>query len=520
MVGGLAMDNARKIATEGMVLAESSQPQEWPPIIALEAPNLPRLSVDALPKWAREYALKLSEHTETPLELTIANVLAVCSAAAIRRFMIQVRDGYNEPLNLWFAPVLSPGNRKSSAQASAVAPLLSWERLQAKKLEPEITRIASEIKTLEARVKELRNKASKAKNAQDTKDFSTQAAELEVSIPILPKIPQLWTSDATPERLGTLLSDNNECMAWLSSEGGVFELFGGRYSGGIPNLDLVLKTHSGDSERVDRGSRPPVFLRHPLLTIGISPQPDVLRGLANKPGFRGRGLLGRFLYLLPQSPLGYRTLESKPIPQNVEANYHSGIYAILDTPVAKDENGDDTHYVLSLSAEAYSLWHNYAKQIEQAMRPYGYFENATDWAGKAPGATARMAGILHVIENAHNHPHLTSITPQTMQCALHLISVISQHSMYAFEIMGSDLALNDGRKLWQWIERGRRAQFTVRDAHQALKSTFPRVKEVHDALDVLVERGYVAVNIVAPNAAGRPASPNVQVNPHIVQRWA
>lgn len=59
---------------------------------------------------------------------------------------------------------------------------------------------------------------------------------------------------------GALLAEHGECMAWLSSEGGVFDLLQGRYSNGIPNLDLVLKAHSGDAERVDRGSRPPVFL--------------------------------------------------------------------------------------------------------------------------------------------------------------------------------------------------------------------------------------------------------------------
>ena len=66
----------------------------------------------------------------------------------------------------------------------------------------------------------------------------------------------------------------------------------------------------------DRGSRPPVFLKSPRLSIGLSPQPDVLRGLAAKPGFRGRGLLGRFLYLLPPSPLGFRP-RINPVPEGV-----------------------------------------------------------------------------------------------------------------------------------------------------------------------------------------------------------
>ena len=77
-------------------------------------------------------------------------------------------------------------------------------------------------------------------------------------------------------------------------------MLSGRYSGGIPNLDLMLKSHSGDSERVDRGSRPAIYLRQPLLTMGLSPQPSVLNGLVGKPGFRGRGLLGRFCTYCPK----------------------------------------------------------------------------------------------------------------------------------------------------------------------------------------------------------------------------
>ena len=155
------------------------------------------------------------------------------------------------------------------------------------------------------------------------------------------------TSDATPERLGVLLADHGECLAWLSSEGGVFDLLQGRYSNGIPNLDLVLKVHSGEPERVNRGLCTAVYLRSPLLSIGLSPQPELLRGLAAKPGFRGRGLLGRFLYLLPPSPLGYRALRSNPVPDGVRDAYAGGIRAMLDWEPATDKHGDERDEALS-----------------------------------------------------------------------------------------------------------------------------------------------------------------------------
>src|SRR4029078_5142104 len=110
------------------------------------------------------------------------------------------------------------------------------------------------------------------------------------------------------------MADNGEKMAILSDEGGIFDILAGRYSNGVPNLDLFLQAYHGSAYRVDRGSRPAVFLKRPALTLGLSPQPSVLRGLAGAPGFRGRGLLARPCFALPESTLGRRTLDSRPIP--------------------------------------------------------------------------------------------------------------------------------------------------------------------------------------------------------------
>lgn len=513
------MDNAEVIAEKAMQEAEAAKPHEWPPLVSLDTPNLPRLTGNELPGWAGSYAVALAKSTETPPELAVGMVLATCATATARRFKVCVREGYFEPSNLWTTTALTPGNRKSAVQAAASAPLLSWEHTIAKDMDPEIKRITSEVKTLQARVTTLRTKAAKGKTVTEIEGFAKEAAEIEKSMPLIPCPPQLWTSDATPERLGTILADNGERMAWLSSEGGVFDLLSGRYSGGIPNLDLVLKAHSGDAERVDRGSRPPVFLRQPLLSIGLSPQPDVLRGLATKPGFRGRGLLARFLYFVPPSPLGFRTLESHSIPQNVEATYHSGIYKILDMPAVKNEDGEQTLQVIRLSPEAYAEWFAFAKVMEISMQPNGVFEHATDWAGKAPGAAARLAGVMHVIEHAHGSPEQTPISLETMKRALDLMAVISQHSLHALDLMGADATIADARSVWRWVESGRRKQFTVREVHQALKGSFPRVKELKAALDVLDERGYVEVATVMPTTMGRPPSPLVTVRPDIAEGW-
>lgn len=116
----------------------------------------------------------------------------------------------------------------------------------------------------------------------------------------------------------------------------------------------------------------------------------MLRGLAARPGFRGRGLLGRFLYLLPPSPLGYPSLQSDPVPEGVLDAYAAGIRARLEWKPATDEHGEERLYLLRLSNEALTEWHDFAQAIEVQMQPSRELEHFTDWAGKAPGAAVRL----------------------------------------------------------------------------------------------------------------------------------
>jgi hypothetical protein len=52
------------------------------------------------------------------------------------------------------------------------------------------------------------------------------------------------------------------------------------------------------------------YVKQPAVTVALTMQPDVLVRLMDTPGFRGRGLLGRFLYAMPPSLLGRRQPEA------------------------------------------------------------------------------------------------------------------------------------------------------------------------------------------------------------------
>jgi hypothetical protein len=103
----------------------------------------------------------------------------------------------------------------------------------------------------------------------------------------------------------------------------------------------------------------------------------------------GRGLLGRFLYVMPKSKIGFRTLEEPSISKEVVKQYREAVRTLLKLKEAK---GQPQLCSLKLSIEAFQKWKEYAKLIEMLMgEEIGKLTHMTDWAGKLAGAIGRIA---------------------------------------------------------------------------------------------------------------------------------
>lgn len=152
---------------------------------------------------------ELSRSTETPIELSATLLLAVVATAVQTNFQVQIKEDYHEPLCLWILPVLPPGERKSRVYTEIILPLKEWESEQKKLMEPIIQSATSKNKTMEVRLKELRNQAAKAKESNFSA-IQQQIELLEKEIIPIPSSPRIWIGDVTPEHLGTLMALNQE----------------------------------------------------------------------------------------------------------------------------------------------------------------------------------------------------------------------------------------------------------------------------------------------------------------------
>ncbi len=482
--------------------------------VSFDAVNVPDVDPALLPPILGEFCEAVAEGLQVPFELVLINALSCVAVAGQRKFKVQVRLDYTEPVNIYALAALPPGERKSATAEACKRPLIEWETEAQEEARESIRNTLSERKTLEKSIEAKRAKAGNARTAEDRRALIDEIKALEAELPEVPTAPRLLIDDVTPEAIPAFLERQQERAGIIEAEGGLFDILAGRYSKGVPNLDAVLKLWSGEAVHVDRRSGQNIVLHDPALTICLSPQPEVVRGLADKPGFRGRGLLGRFLFLLPRSRVGSREVEPRPIPQAVQARYAAKVRGLLALPWALGSDGKPTSYLLQIAPDAYREWADFHRDAEAELRPGGELELIADWGGKLHGAAARLAGLLHLVE--HDAPHLRPIGLETMRQALGLAAILTEHAKAAFALMGADPDIECAKHILAWIVDRRIDTFQAREAFQAVKGRYSKMELVKAGLSILEDRAYIfpaQVPAREPGKAGRPPSPGYSVNP-------
>lgn len=470
----------------------------------------PPILPDVLPGILRDFPMALAEAIQVPYELTLINALGAIAVAAQRKFRVVVKPGYAEPINLYAICALPPGERKSSTVEACKRPLGEWQASKRQEMREAIRDAESERKTLEKAIEAKRAKAAMSTD-EGRRDMIEEIKRMERTLPEVPVSPRLLADDATPEALAALLERQDERIGMLEAEGGFFDTLAGRYSSGVPNLDLILKGWCGEPAQVDRKGRDAIFLKSPLITLVISPQPEIVQGLASRPGFRGRGLVGRFLYVMPQSRLGGRAIETTPVPVELVNSWRATLFRLLETAWATGEDGEKAGHGIGLTAEALDLWKQFAAMVEAGLLPGGEFEYMSDWGGKFPGQAIRLAGLIHV---STSPDPLSPISRQTMSAALSVAAVLADHAKAAYGLMGSDPSQECAKAILRWIERDRLDAFTARDALRAVRGRFPTMEKVNPGLAILEERGFIfGVTSDQKRGPGRKPSAVYTVNP-------
>ncbi|MFY8202499.1 MAG: YfjI family protein, partial [Pirellula staleyi] len=378
------------MASENLpTVASPSDP--WPEPMNVDRPSLPAFPVNTLPEPLRAWVVATAEAYQVPSDLPALLAMACCGGAAARRVEMLAGRGWIEPINLYVACLLEPANRKSAVFSAALRPLREIERELMEMAAPEVARLSSA-----RRVKENKMKKAERKACDKSCDESAQLASVlaaELSNEPVATLPKLLVDDATAEAVEMQLAAQGGRLICAGAEGGLFDVMAGRYSSGVGNLDCFLKGHAGDDLRVDRVIRGSIVVDRCCLTLAYAIQPEVIRGMADRPSFRGRGLIGRFLYSLPETRLGKRSINSDPVSSHVAVCYS----ALVRRLASIQANGDEPR-LLAMAPDATSCFYRWQVEVEGWLGDSGWLREMRDWGGKLCGLTARLAAILHLVE--------------------------------------------------------------------------------------------------------------------------
>jgi len=508
----LSNSSAKKAGTSDN---DTTKPEPWEPPAPFHEYTLPSFPTETLPPWLRSIVEGLAQATQTPVDLSAMLSLSACAAAVARNVRIMARPGWSEPLNIYVAAALLPALRKSTVTESITRPLSDYEHELIEEKREKIAEAVNDYRILEARLEKAQKDCAKLEGAEFERRRE-EARELarELATTKQPVSPQLLCDDVTPEALSTLLAEQGGRIALFSAEGGVFEIMAGRYSNGSANFEVYLKAHPGDSLRVNRRGRAE-HVKAPALTIGLAVQPDVIRGLAEKPGFRGRGLVGRFLYVLPPSNLGRRKVRAQPLADEIGRTYAKNLIRLACIE-AHGEDPDQAR-LIRLSPEADDSLAAFEAEIEPKLAEDGELGAMGDWAGKLAGAVLRIAGLLHLVDHAERlEPWPSQVSAATLRRAIAIGRYLIPHARAAYAEMGADPKIEAAQYLLRWIEREvqttGKMTFTKRDIHRGCRGRFKTVNELEPALLLLEDHGYLRDSGKTQARSIRP-SHIFQVNP-------
>lgn len=502
-VGGSIIDYL--IHAEGLSKAEAihklkyelTQPK-WRPPIPFDEVELPHFPVDAFPASLRDWVKSVAKNTATPVDMAAVCTLAVLSCALQGKYAVYAKEGYAEPLNLYILLIANSGERKSAVVRLMTEPIYRYEDRENEERGQIIAQEQAEMERLKSQILALKQNGKGA----DATELMKRCREMEKNPT---KMLRMLADDVTPEALTSMIAENNGILTIISTEGGLFDTFAGRYSNTL-SIDTILKAYSGDRIRVDRKGRESEVINNPALTLLLSAQSNVLDGLMQNAAFKSRGLTARILYSKPKSKIGTRKFDTPDYSAKLKAYYDALVERLLDIPYDKNNRV----HRLCLSESAYQEISDYFDWLEPQLTEE--LQNMDGWAEKAVGNTLRIAGLLHCATHGSKSAE-TEISADTVKRAIKISKYFLKHAQYSYMFMGADKTSHGAQRIVKKLQEQSQMELTKYQIYRLVRYEYATVSEIAPMLDLLVEHGYLKEKRYDIPTGGRPRATGYLLNP-------
>jgi hypothetical protein len=392
------------------------------------AATVPVFPLDALPPTLALIASNIARSARVPERLAGPCVLGLVSAALGAGLQVQSDTNRTTRGNSYFLISAETGTGKSRSFELIAAPLLDHQRRLSERWRTQTgPRLQAELRLLERDIAEIEKRAAKAQTEADRERL---CGELEYKLARKDELtarchaPVIIAQDATTERLTSMMAEQNEVLFSASSDcRKVVDNLLGRYaSNGSTDESLYLSAFSGDLVRVDRGSRPPVELHHPCLSLLWFGQPDLVDTIFGEESLSASGFLQRLLICHSQAAPQRIDGESAAVPERVTAAWSALLTDLLATyhePAAA--------FTIQPTAEAHAALIGFHNEIVD-RRQQGELADVGGFAARWAEQAWRLSVVLHAgFHGAEAHQH--DLSAETAHSAIQLARWFSDEQL-------------------------------------------------------------------------------------------
>lgn len=464
--------------------------------------EIPDFPLRCLPPKTRKLAESISLSTATDAAMAASALLSAFSYCFSRLYKMEGKIGHQEPLNLYMLILAEPAERKSPVLRYIREPFDKFTAYYQNSEKEELFKADEKLNQLRAELDQKRK----------SKTHPDELAKIRTSIELLEKEKPLRTviDDVTPEVLAELLHYHSTLLM-LSDEAGIFKNFIGRYSNGIPNLDLLLKGWGGDRYQKDRCNGCSISISEPLLSICVCGQPYILNDLMSNQSFKASGMTARLIYVFPKSKIGERKYESPPVDENLYDEYGRIIDYSLHNKLFMFAY---EHRILHFTVEASAYFANYYNtQIEPKLKTD--FAECPDWGGKFHGLILRICGLLHCIAYFENRiePNDREVNKDTLVAAIYIAEYYKACAIYAYSC-GSLSERSEAEYMLGKIKQNGKHSFSKRELMQMCRK-FNKMEQLTRPVETLLEYNWIRETETKYFGSGRRPTQHYEVNPEL-----
>jgi hypothetical protein len=400
---------------------------EWSDPVITQSQSM-QFPIETAPHYLADLCKAIALEVQVPIELPYFAAMSVLAAATNGKIEIVVKGRYKEHLSFYNVIGLGSGNRKSEVLKTLRLPLAEIERDLIAQIKPERSRQVAERKTYEQALEGMQAKArSKGVTPALMADIEGAREKLD-KCKVVP-LPKIFADNVTPEKHAALIAEHGS-SAIIEPEGGFFEGLSRYGNNKSAQVDYLNKAYGGEPFRVDRQGGDSIIAEKPHCVLHFSIQPHLVQAIRSNADFMGTGFANRFLFSLPQSLIGSRSLDTPPVSNGLLEGWKMTIESLF-----KSCNNQPMRQ-LAIDPAGYQLLRDFQEALEPQL--ITNLLPIQGWASKLSGALVRIAALYELAANEQ----AVSISAENMRATIALAPYLQDHALQALTAATQDQPIN------------------------------------------------------------------------------